>query len=121
MNQLRTRCLLLHAAIVVFAFCALPVAAVEAKVKVNCNLPGETISGALILNVDVTPLVIQVKGTCTENVVIARDDVTIKTNGIAAATIVAADNGQPAILLDGAQRIVINGVVANGVSISGGT
>ena len=70
---------LLHAAIVAFAFCALPVAAAQAKVKVNCNLPGETISGALLLNVDVTPLVIQVKGTCTENIVIARDDVTIKT------------------------------------------
>ena len=76
---------LLHAAIVAFAFCALPVAAAQAKVKVNCNLPGETISGALLLNVDVTPLVIQVKGTCTENIVIARDDVTIKTNGIAPA------------------------------------
>ncbi|PYO28355.1 MAG: hypothetical protein DMD86_16425, partial [Candidatus Rokuibacteriota bacterium] len=47
---------LLPAAIVVFAVCAMPVAAVAAKVKVNCNLPGETISGALLLNVDVTPL-----------------------------------------------------------------
>src|SRR5881296_1775801 len=112
---------LLHAAIVAFAFCALPVAAAEAKVKVNCNLPGETISSALILNVDVTPLVIQVKGTCTENVVIARDDVTIKTNGIAPVTIVAADSGHPAVLLDGAHRIVIDGVVANGISVSGGT
>ncbi len=121
MNQLRTRCLLLHAAIVVFAFCALPVVAVEAKVKVNCNLPGETISSALILNVDVTPLVILVKGTCTDNIVLTRDDVTIKTNGIASATIIALDSTHPVLRLDGARRIAIDGVVANGITLTGGT
>ena len=121
MNRLRTRFPLLHAAVVVFAFCAWPVVAVEAKVKVNCNLPGETISSALILNVDVTPLVVQVKGTCTENLVIARDDVTIKTNGIASATITAADSAHPVLRLDGARRIAIDGVIANGITLTGGT
>lgn len=104
----------------VFALCALCVASAEASVKVNCNTGG-SIGAVLDANTSVSPLVLVVKGACTENVVIARDDVTIRTNGVALATIVAADITQPAIKLDGARRIVIDGKVANGITVSGGT
>jgi len=92
-----------------------------AAIKVNCNVVGQTITAAIAANPDVSPLVLQVKGTCTENITIIRDDVTIKTNGVAHATIHAADPTQPTVLLDGARNIVIDGKVANGISVTGGT
>jgi hypothetical protein len=97
------------------------VPAAMAAIKVNCNVVGQTITAALAANPDVSPLVLQVKGTCTENLTITRDDVTIKTNGVATATIQAADPAKPTVLLDGARRIVIDGKVANSISVTGGT
>ena len=105
------------ALLVAWAFCAVPA---EAKVKVNCNQPGQSIGGILTTSTD-PDLVIVVKGTCVENVVIERDDVTIKTSGVVAATIKAADTALPAIRLDGAHRVVIDGIVPNGLSVNGGT
>jgi hypothetical protein len=100
-----------------WVLCAVPA---EAKVKVNCNQPGQSI-GAVLTTSNDPDLLIIVKGTCVENVVIERDDVTIRTNGIAPATIKAADPTLPAIRLDGAHRVVIDGVVPNGLSVNGGT
>jgi len=100
---------------------ALPV--VAEAVTVDCN-SGQTIKQALALSGGGSgpkQLVITVRGTCNENVVITRDDVTINTNGVATATIAATDTSQPTVRLDGARRIVIDGVVANGITISGGT
>ena len=99
---------------------ALPLAA-EA-VNVNCNA-GQTITQALNLTGGggaPKSLVITVSGTCNENVVITRDDVTINTNGVTPATINAANASLAAIQLDGARRIVIDGVMANGITIVGG-
>ena len=96
------------------------VTAARAAIKVNCNVVGQTISAAIAANPDLSPLVLKVKGTCTENVVIKRDDVTIKTNGVATATIIAANPAENAIHVEGAHRIVIDGVIAGGISISGG-
>ena len=118
---------LLFALIAVLVPCVLPGTAAALKVKVNCNLPADappvfhTINGALAANTTTADLVLVVKGTCTENVVIERDDVTIKTNGIGTATIVPANNNDRAVFLDGARRIVIDGVIANGITVSGGT
>ena len=110
---------LLHSVFVVLACCVLSVMAAEANVKVNCNIVGQTITQALIDNATVSPLVLVVRGPCVENVVIARDDVTIKTNGVVAASISALDLGLAVIALDGAHRIRIDGL-APGISISGG-
>jgi parallel beta-helix repeat protein len=60
------------------------------------------------------PLTFVLQGTCLVNVIIRLDDVTITTSG--AATVQASDPNQTVILLDGAQRVVINGL-----SVSGGT
>jgi hypothetical protein len=98
--------------------CLLATAA-SADVTVDCDR-GERISDSLRQDRD-RPLVLSVRGTCNENIVITRDDVTIKTNGTRAASIVAADSALPAISLDGAHRIMIDGVIASGISVSGGT
>ena len=121
--SLRYRLMLSTALLVMLGFAvAIPIAA-EAVV-VNCNA-GQTIKQALSLSGGGSSgpkqLVITVSGNCNENVVINRDDVTINTNGIASATITAPDAGQAVITLDGARRIVIDGVVANGITVVGGT
>ncbi len=88
---------------------------VEAVVHVDCN-KGQQVGPKLKAN-----KVVVVKGTCTENLVIEADDVTITTDGVTPAVLVAADAGQAVVLLDGAHRIVIDGVIPNGISVSGGT
>jgi hypothetical protein len=101
--------------------CLLPGVAMALKVQLNCNL-GQTISDALVLHAAEPTLVLVVKGTCTDNVVITRDDVTIrKTPGAGLASIVAADANREVLRLDGARRIVVEGVVANGLTFRGGT
>lgn len=111
-------------ALVVMLGLALALPLVAAAVTVDCNA-GQTIKQALTLaggggGAGPKQLVITVRGTCNENVVIARDDVTINTNGVVPATIAALDASQSAVLLDGARRIVIDGVMANGITLSGG-
>jgi hypothetical protein len=99
-----------------FASWALPALA-EAVVAVDCSNPKHTISS----RVNSPGIVIVVRGTCTENVVITSDDVTITTDGVSPATISALDTSQPTIRLDGAHRIRIDGVTPGGLTISGGT
>ncbi len=63
---------------------------------VNCSKG--TITSALT---GTGPVTLVLQGTCTENVIITRDDVTLSTAGVTAATVVvAADPGLPAILVD---------------------
>lgn len=109
---------LLHAMIAVSALCALFVTAAEAAVTVNCNTGG-SIQAALDANSSVSPLVLVIKGTCHENVVITRDDVTIKVKGTLPATITPADPNKTTVFVDGGHRITIDGLTA-GISISGG-
>lgn len=63
---------------------------------------------------------ITVKNTCVENLVIPYNDISIVTDGVTPAAIVAANPNQPAVLLEGARRVVIDGRAA-GLTVSGGT
>src|SRR5262245_56064332 len=64
--------------------------------------------------------VITVKGTCTENLVITANDVSISTAPNSTATFVPAVPNQATITLDGALRVVIDGVVPGGLTVQGG-
>ena len=66
------------------------------------------------------PLTFVVQGTCFVNAIITRDDVTITTDGVTPATLIAADPNQATIKLDGARRLVIDGKFANGLTVNGG-
>lgn len=97
-----------------FASCTIPALAVQ---KVDCD-KGQAI-GNIAAGKGAITLV--VKGNCLDNIVIAADDVTITTDGVSAAAIAARDAAQPAILLDGARRVRIDGLFAGGLAITGGT
>jgi hypothetical protein len=58
-------------------------------------------------------LVVVVSGTCTENVAIERDDVVLRA-GSAGGGVSAADSSQPAILVNGARRVVLEGLTIGG-------
>ncbi|MBI2217042.1 MAG: right-handed parallel beta-helix repeat-containing protein [Candidatus Rokubacteria bacterium] len=58
-------------------------------------------------------LMIRISGICTENVVIARDDVTLVA-GVAGATINATDPTKNTIQIDGAKGVVIDGLHVTG-------
>lgn len=64
--------------------------------------------------------VITIKGNCVENLVIAASDVNISPHGGVPASFTAADPARSTIQLDGAQRVVIDGLGAGGLTISGG-
>jgi parallel beta-helix repeat protein len=122
---LRLRRMSLALPVVLISVIALPLAA-EAVI-VDCNA-GQTIRQALTLSGGgggggggTRLLVITVRGICNENVLITRDDVLINTNGANPATIVAVDPSQAVIRVDGGRRIVIDGVMPNGIALSGGT
>ena len=97
---------------------ALPETVHAGPVTVDCAKHGQTIGKRI--KAAIKPLEIVVKGDCVENLEIDRDDVTIMTAG-SPASITAADPARPTILLDGAHRIVIDGVVPGGLTISGGS
>jgi len=81
---------------------------------VDCGL-GDKISPKLTA----ARTAITIKGTCTENLVIDFDDVSIVTDGVTPATIMPANASQPTILLEGARRILIDGRAA-GLTVNGG-
>jgi len=80
--------------------------------RVNCA-HGDGIGRAIERSDELKPLVVVIRGTCTENVRIERDDVTLQ--GETGAAVVAADATKNVITLDGARR---NRIV--GLTISGG-
>jgi hypothetical protein len=63
--------------------------------------------------------VITIKGNCVENLVIAASDVSISPHGGVPASFTAADPARQTIRLDGAQRVVIDGLGAGGLTING--
>jgi parallel beta-helix repeat protein len=67
-------------------------------------------------------LVVAVSGTCNENVVIERDDVTIRAQS--GGGVSAADASKPAIVIDGARRVALEGLSVvgglHGVQVTGG-
>jgi hypothetical protein len=102
---------------VVIALCALPL--VAEAITVDCSKPNVKLGPKANGTAKVIDIVL--KGTCVENVVINRDNVTIRTDGVTPAVIQALDPGLPALQLDGARHIRIDGVVAGGITIGGGT
>jgi hypothetical protein len=92
------------------------IASAQQVFMVNCAA-GETINGALARGDSRKQMTIQVSGTCTENVVIARDDVTLV--GMPAA-VTAADGGMAAIQVRGSRVTIIGPVeVTGGVNAIG--
>jgi len=83
----------------------------DKTVRVDCA-QGKSINRALRHGDERKPLVVIVEGTCTENVVVERDDVTLQ--GEPGATIVAADASKPTLSLDGAHRVVVTGLTLSG-------
>jgi Right handed beta helix region len=58
-------------------------------------------------------LVVVVNGTCTENVTIERDDVALRA-GSSGGGVAAADSTKPAILVNGARRVLLENLVVTG-------
>ena len=59
-----------------------------------------------------------IQGTCNENVLISRDDVTLMA-GPAGATVSGPDTTKATITVQ-AQRVLIDGIVTNGFRVTGG-
>jgi hypothetical protein len=87
--------------------------AVHAAVTVDCSKAGQTIGKKIQPTAKFLEII--VKGNCVENLEIERDDVLITTAGNP-ASITAADPARPAIQLDGAHRIAIDGLTIAGGS-----
>jgi parallel beta-helix repeat protein len=89
--------------------------------KVNCT-KGQTIARAL-QGCDGIPITIQVKGTCSENVTIVRDDVTLKVDPLG-GTVIGFDPNEPTISVR-AFRTVIDGLTISGgrvgIGVRGGS
>ena len=88
--------------------------------KVNCT-KGQTITRAL-QGLDFIPITIQVKGTCSENVTIDRDDVTLKADPLG-GTVIGFNPNEPTISVR-AFRTVIDGLTISGgrvgIAVRGG-
>jgi len=79
--------------------------------KVNCT-KGQTITHAL-QGFNGISITIQVKGTCSENVDIARDDVTLIPDPLG-GTVIGPDPNQPTIIVRGFRTVI------DGLTVSGG-
>jgi len=83
-------------------------------VNVDCAQSGQTLQAAVNTQ-SVGALIVNVAGTCIENVTVARDNVRIQRSG-ATATLTGANNNNPVIALDGARYFVVTGVTITGGS-----
>jgi len=77
-----------------------------AQVRVNCTR-GQSVQTAI--DKATGPTTIVVTGTCTENLIIKKDDITLQ-----GGTYLPADPAQNTILVQGARRILITGVTVSG-------
>jgi parallel beta-helix repeat protein len=77
-----------------------------ATTRVNCN-KGQSVQSAL--NSLTGPATIEVTGTCRENVVIKKDDVSLQ-----GGTYIAFDPARETILVQGARRVAITSVTVTG-------
>jgi hypothetical protein len=118
----------------------IPVATATIALSVSLAWPGSAAALTdLVLNVDCASgarvgqalnrptlfdrrLVVVVSGTCTENVTIERDDVVLR--GVSSGGVSAADASKPAILINGARRVALEGLGVvgglHGVHATGG-
>jgi hypothetical protein len=74
-------------------------------VEVDCT-KGKTIAKALERGNEDKPLVVVVQGICSENVVVDRDDVTLRGDG-GGSGVTGLDPTKDTIVIDGARRVVI--------------
>src|SRR3990170_880089 len=81
--------------------------------RVDCA-KGQSINQALDRDDERKPLLVVIRGPCTESVVGGRDDV--PPRGEPGAAIVAADPSQPPLTLDGARRVLVTGLTLGGGS-----
>jgi hypothetical protein len=98
-------------------------AAARAATKVHCNNPGATIQDKIVPGP--RHLEIIIAGTCNENVVIDRDNVTLKGDPATGGTINGVDPNLSTVLVDGVKGILIDNVrltgARNGIaSVRGG-
>jgi len=106
------------AAVCVIALVASPAALASHSdknktISVNCD-SGRQLGEALDRRDDADRgLTVVVTGTCTENVTIERDDVVLRADP-SGATISAPDASRPAIRVDGARRVALEGLVVQG-------
>lgn len=89
----------------------LPAPAAADTRTVDCGA-GRRIGPALRLPAG-RQLLILVRGACNENVTIGRDDVTLRA-GAPGATVNGTDPDRQTILIDGARRVVIDGLIVSG-------
>ncbi len=82
-------------------------------VEADCT-KGKTIEKALERGNEDKPLVVVVRGICSENVVIDRDEVTLQGNS-SGDGITGLDPTKDTILVDGARRVVIENLTVSGV------
>lgn len=112
---MRIRSVATSAAVAAAAILAWPVTASalgDLTIPVHCAA-GQTIGQALGRpTVFDRNLVIVVSGTCNENVTITRDDVTIRSAG--GGGVAATDPGVASIVVDGARRVALEGLVVTG-------
>jgi len=92
-------------------------------INVGCA-SGESIGRALSRPTVVDRrMVVVVSGTCTENVVIERDDVVLRAH-VSGGGVNPADAAKPAILVNGAKRVALEGLSVvggrHGVQVTGG-
>ena len=92
-------------------------------VEVDCS-KGKTLAHALEKGNEDKPLVVVVRGICSENVVIDRDDVTLRGHE-GGGGVTGPDPSMDTILIDGARRVVIENLTVsggrNGVTFSQGS
>jgi hypothetical protein len=81
-------------------------------VTVNCNAPGQSITGALRRYVAGYGLLINFSGTCNENIDIVRDDITIRGT-TPTATINGTSNTDQVIAIDG-KRVRLESLIVTG-------
>jgi hypothetical protein len=89
-----------------------PGAAASGKTSAVDCAKGQTISAALV---GTGPVTIVVKGTCTDNVLIVRDDVKLQADPAGGG--VTGSPSKPdlsTIVIDGARRVVVDGLAING-------
>src|SRR3972149_822324 len=75
-------------------------------VKVDC-VKGQTIAKALEREDERKPLIVIVQGTCNENVVMTRDDVTLQGDAAAGGAVVGVDPAQATVQIDGGRGGVL--------------
>lgn len=114
------------AAMAAFSLCGLTTATYAAQPQtftVDCAV-GQTISAALDKGDERKPMVLIVKGTCNESVVITRDDVTLQGD-VTKGVVINGPSGQPTVAVRGASRVTLDRLTVRGgtqgIRLTGGS